>query len=116
RVWEVEATLKAGQRHLYKRIVAHVDEDTWHGMSHEAYDARDRLWRMGEAYVLNLYDTRSHLIWGDQLVDMVNGRYTTFFGWYGNLGAGQPTVGLLKESTIDAEIFTPQGMRKFGTR
>jgi hypothetical protein len=45
-----------------------------------------------------------------------HGRYTTFLGWYGNLGAGQPTVGLLKDSTIDAEIFTPQGMRKFGTR
>jgi hypothetical protein len=116
RVWEVEATLKPGQRHLYKRIVAYIDEDTWHGMGHEAYDARDRLWRMGEAYVLNLYDSRSHLIWGDQLVDLVNGRYTTFFGWYGNLGAGQPKVGLLKDSTIDPEIFTPQGMRKAGTR
>ena len=116
RVWEIEATLKPGQRHLYKRIVAHIDEDTWHGMGHEAYDARDRLWRMGEAYVLNLYDSRSQLIWGDQLVDLVNGRYTTFFGWYGNLGSGQPKVGLLKDSTIDPEVFTPQGMRKLGTR
>lgn len=116
RVWEVEATLKPGQRHLYKRIVAHIDEDTWHGMGHEAYDARDRLWRMGEAYVINLYDIRAHMIWGDQLVDLVNGRYTTFFGWYGNLGMGQPKVGLLKDSTLNPEIFTPQGMRKFGTR
>ena len=116
RVWEIEATLKPGQRHLYKRIVSYIDEDTWHGMGHEAYDARDRLWRFGEAYVLNLYDSRSHLIWGDQLIDLVNGRYTTFFGWYGNLGMGQPKVGLLKDSTIDPEIFTPQGMRKFGTR
>jgi hypothetical protein len=29
---------------------------------------------------------------------------------------GQPKVGLLKDSNINAEIFTPQGMRKFGTR
>ena len=116
RVWEIEATVKPGQRHLYKRIVAYIDEDTWHGLGHDAYDARDRLWRMGEGYILNLYDSRSHLIWGDQLVDMVNGRYTTFFGWYGNVGAGQPKVGLLKDSTIDPEIFTPQGLRKFGVR
>ncbi|HCO44273.1 MAG TPA: DUF1329 domain-containing protein [Gammaproteobacteria bacterium] len=116
RVWELEATVKPGHRHLYKRIVAYIDEDTWHGLGHDAYDARDRLWRMGEGYILNLYDTRSHVIWGDQLVDMVNGRYTTFFGWYGNVGAGQPKVGLLKDSTIDPEIFTPQGLRKFGIR
>ncbi len=116
RVWEIEATVKPGQRHLYKRMVAYIDEDTWHGLGHDAYDARDRLWRMGEGYILNLYDSRSHVIWGDQLVDMVNGRYTTFFGWYGNVGAGQPKVGLLKDSTIDPEIFTPQGLRKFGIR
>lgn len=116
RAWVLEAKLRPGQRHLYKRHVVYLDEDTWHGLAHEAYDARDRLWRMGEQYPLNLYDSKSHLVWGDQLVDLVNGRYTTFFGWFGNLGFGQPKVGLLKDSTIDASVFTPQGMRKFGTR
>lgn len=116
RVWVVEATLREGQRHLYPRITSYIDEDTWHGMGHDAYDARGRLWRMGEGYVLNLYDSRSHVIWGDQLVDLINGRYTTFFAWYGNVGRGQPTVGMLKDSNINPEIYTPQGLRKFGTR
>jgi len=55
---------------------------------------------VGERYVLNLYDSRSRLICGDQPVDLVNGRFTSFFGRYGSLGAGQAKMGLLKDSNI----------------
>ena len=45
RVWVVEASLKPDFRHIYKRKVLYVDEDTWLSLWSEAYDGRDQLWR-----------------------------------------------------------------------
>ena len=30
RVWVIEATLKSGMRHIYKKRVHYIDEDSWH--------------------------------------------------------------------------------------
>jgi hypothetical protein len=45
RVWVIEADLKPEFRHIYKRKVLYVDEDTWLSLWSEAYDGRDQLWR-----------------------------------------------------------------------
>lgn len=116
RVWVVDGEVLEGVRHLYKRQVAYIDEDSWLGLGHEAYDAKGRMWRMGESYNVNFYDVKVASAWGDSLIDLINGRYTTFFGWYGNGGYGQPKVKPIEESTINFDIYTPQGLRKFGTR
>lgn len=49
RVWVVDATLKPGQRHLYKRRTFYVDEDSWQILAVDCYDGRDQLWRVQEA-------------------------------------------------------------------
>ncbi|MEO8296252.1 MAG: DUF1329 domain-containing protein [Burkholderiales bacterium] len=55
RVWVVEATLKAGARHIYAKRVFYVDEDTWQIAHTDKYDARGGLWRVGECHqILNL--------------------------------------------------------------
>lgn len=46
RVWVLEATVKKGYRHVYKRRVIYVDEDTWHPIWADTYDGRDQLWRV----------------------------------------------------------------------
>lgn len=116
RVWVIESTLRPGSRHLYHRHTSYVDEDTWIGIAQEAYDARGRMWRMGEQYNLNFYDVQMTRAWGDSLIDLINGRYTTFFGWYGLTGYGQPQFLPIEEADINFDIFTPQGLRRFGRR
>jgi hypothetical protein len=120
RVWVMDSQLKPGFRHLYKRHVAYFDEDTWMGVAYEAYDAKDRLWRVGEQYNLNLYDKRMVRIMGDSQIDLVNGRYTTYPYWHVQAGKasgfGMPKFETTDETSVDLTIFTPQGLRKFGTR
>jgi Protein of unknown function (DUF1329) len=53
RVWEVEATLKEGERHIYGRRVYYIDEDSWSIVLKDAYDGRGELWR---TQVLNSYN------------------------------------------------------------
>ncbi len=120
RVWTIDGELKPGFRHLYKRHVAYFDEDTWMGVAYEAYDAKDRLWRVGEQYNLSIYDKKLMRPMGDVQVDLINGRYTTFPYWHvqagKETGLGMPKFENTGESTIDLSIMTPQGLRKFGTR
>lgn len=120
RVWVLDSELKPGFRHLYKRHVAYFDEDTWWGVASEAYDAKDRLWRVAEQYNINAYDKRIIRPLGDVQVDLINGRYSTFPYWNvqaGKVGGfGMPKFETTEESTADLSIYTPQGLRKFGTR
>ena len=120
RVWEIDSELKPGFRHLYKRHVAYFDEDTWMGVAYEAYDAKDRLWRVGEQYNLNLYDKRIMRPMGDSQIDLINGRYTTFP--IGTCRRARRAVSACPSSRPPTRsrsicpIYTPQGLRKFGTR
>ncbi|MFL6696927.1 MAG: DUF1329 domain-containing protein [Vitreoscilla sp.] len=45
RVWVVEATLKAGARHIYSRRVYYLDEDSWNFALYEAFDQAGKLYR-----------------------------------------------------------------------
>lgn len=117
RVWVLEADRLPQARHLYKKHVAYFDEDSWLGVASEAYDSKDRLWRVAEQYNLNFYDIQMSRAWGDSQIDLVNGRYSTFFGWPGNGKAGQPVFKRASEVPPAAwEIFTPAGLRKAGHR
>ena len=61
RVWVVEATLKEGASHVYKRRTFYLDEDSWQILLADSYDARDELWRVSEGHVINYYE--KPLIW-----------------------------------------------------
>lgn len=56
RVWVVEANLKAGTRHTYKKRVFYIDEDSWQIAITDIYDNRDELFRVGVAHGLNYYE------------------------------------------------------------
>lgn len=121
RVWVLDSTLKPGQRHLYKRHTAYFDEDTWLGLGFEAYDAKDRLWRVGEQYNFQYYGANVFNAYGDSQIDLINGRYTTFPYWYTQVKNEYSTEPLrvfskMSDVPYNVEIFTPQGLRKFGTR
>jgi hypothetical protein len=56
RVWVVEANLKDNTRHIYKKRVFYIDEDSWQVQVTDIYDNRDQLYRVAMAYGLNYYE------------------------------------------------------------
>lgn len=121
RVWVIEATLNEGKRDLYKRHTMYFDEDTWLGLAFEAYDGKDRLWRVGEQYNVFYYGQNTTRAVGDIHIDLLNGRYATYPYWQHQTGRvmAQPpfmTVDGDAKPGYNTDIFTPQGLRKFGRR
>ncbi|HZP10869.1 MAG TPA: DUF1329 domain-containing protein [Nevskiaceae bacterium] len=57
RVWVLEANLKAGVRHIYKKRTIYADEDGWLAVWADNYDNRDQLWRV--AFVAYFYSQES---------------------------------------------------------
>ncbi len=56
RVHVVEGNLKGSARHIYKKRVFYIDEDSWGIALADQYDARDELWRVSTAYMKNFYE------------------------------------------------------------
>ncbi|MGH8432291.1 MAG: DUF1329 domain-containing protein, partial [Solimonas sp.] len=54
RVWVVEATLKAGQRHRFGKRRFYLDEDSWAIATVDCYDTRGQLWKVQEAHLLSI--------------------------------------------------------------
>lgn len=77
RVYEVEATLKEGSRHIYAKRVFFIDEDSWQIMVKDQYDGQGQLWRVGEAHVIQYYTLDVPWITNETLMDLNDGRYLT---------------------------------------
>ena len=75
RVWVVEATLKAGKRHIYARRTFYLDEDSWAALANEQYDARGQLWRTGYAYLAPAYDALVPVTMTAGHYDLIGGGY-----------------------------------------
>lgn len=75
RVWEVEATLKPGQRHIYAKRHFFIDEDTWQAAEVDHYDGRGQLWRVAEAHAMQFYDHQVPYYALETLYDLQSGRY-----------------------------------------
>jgi hypothetical protein len=108
RVWVVEADLKEGSRHLYKKRRFYVDEDSWTGLASDQYDARGNLWRVQFQYPANLYDMKS-------IYSLSYGAYDVLQGIY-NLNT-KPIPGRYKNGVEQGDkYFTPKGMARSGVR
>ncbi len=75
RVWEVQATVKAGKRHAMPKRTFFQDEDTWAIGVADAYDAGGKLWRSQEAYSAPEYSLGACYMFGNSLFDVQAGRY-----------------------------------------
>ncbi len=109
RVWIVEATLKPGKRHIYKRRTFYVDEDTWHILVVDQYDSRDQLWRVSEAHVLNYYEVPATLSGLEVHTDLHAGRYLAIL-----LNNEYPMY--IFNEDLPYEEFTPAALRRAGRR
>jgi hypothetical protein len=75
RVWEVVATLKPGQRHIYAKRHLFIDEDSWMILAADHYDSRGVLWRVAESHLQYFYDVQVAFPTPEVLYDLVAGRY-----------------------------------------
>lgn len=106
RVWEIKATLKENQRHIYQTRHFFLDEDTWFAALADSYDARGDLWRTNMATIVY----NPHL----------PGPYARVWAYH-DLQAGtlaveklvnqQTDYDNLKGEVLQLDVFTPSGLR-----
>jgi hypothetical protein len=109
RVWVVDATLKPGERHIYKRRTFYIDEDSWQILLIDQYDNRDQLWRVSEAHAMNYYDVPAMWTSIETHVDLQAGRYLTI----GLNSEYKPYRFNIRRSIED---YTPAALRREGVR
>ena len=56
RMWVVEANLKEGRTHRYKRRRYFIDEDSWRILAAEHYDENGEVDRFSESHTINYYE------------------------------------------------------------
>jgi len=110
RVWVVEANLKKGTRHIYKRRVFYIDEDSWGIVATDKYDSRDKLWRFSEAFTINYYDVPCSWSTTNVHYDLSAGRYIFMY-----LDNEEKTTYNFNE-TFAIKEFTPAALRRSGKR
>lgn len=111
RVWVIEATLKAGQRHVQPKRRFYLDEDTWIAVLGDHWDARGQLWQMGFASPIVMPDvpaTTSPQNFG--FYDLISGAW--YMGGMLNDQAEQFKASMNYADTT----FTPEAMAGEGIR
>ncbi len=108
-MWVVEAMLKDGTSHIYKKRVFYIDEDSWSIAVTDKYDTRMELWRVSEQHSINLYNIP--MLYGTLEVhnDLQSGRYLA-------MGIRNEEPMVYEKIKRDKADFTPAGLRGIGTR
>lgn len=107
RVWVVEANLKDGTSHVYKKRVFYIDEDSWQIHIADMYDNRDELYRVGVAYGLNYYEIPTHWSTLEAYYDLNSRRYIAI-----GLDNQEAMYNFSKKQTN--RDYTPNALRRAG--
>ncbi|MBT8131768.1 MAG: DUF1329 domain-containing protein [Gammaproteobacteria bacterium] len=110
RVWVIDATLKDGIRHVYKRRTFYIDEDSWQILAEDIYDNRDQIWRVAEGHAINYYEVPTLWTTLDVYTDLQVGRYLAL-----GLNNEQNKTYVFKD-TLKRADFGPSALRRAGTR
>ncbi|MBR9884574.1 MAG: DUF1329 domain-containing protein [Oceanospirillales bacterium] len=76
RVWVVDGNLKQGQRHTVPKRRYYIDEDSWHIVLFDGWDAKGDLWRMNYSLTYLIPDLPAlvtNVMWGGY--DLQTGAY-----------------------------------------
>ncbi|WP_166365632.1 DUF1329 domain-containing protein [Pseudomonas akapageensis] len=110
RVWEVVATLKPGERHIYAKRHFFIDEDSWQIAYADHYDGRGQLWRVGEGHPTVHYKQKVATYSVEALYDIIAGRYIA-------LGMkNEEKHGLEFGFKANMADYTPAALRNAGVR
>lgn len=108
RVWQVEATLKEGARHIYAKRTFFIDEDTWGASVIDHYDGRGELWKLSEAHNIQFYDVDTPWMVAETLYDLNSGRYLVT-----GLSNEEPTFMIFGEK-VKRTDFSTSALRRLG--
>ena len=111
RVWVVEGSLQAGERHIYSKRRFYIDEDSWNIAIADQYDGRGDLWRVSMAYLKSFYNVPTVWTSLDVFHDLQARRYQVQ-----NLDSEENTVLDFSKPSPGDEYFTPAALRRRGTR
>lgn len=110
RVWVLEAKLKPGQSHIIAaRRKMYLDEDSWTVLATALSGKDDKLARVQEAHLLNMYDHPLCAIGSDVVYDVTDGRYHV-------MGLRNQQKAVQYNAALDPENFSPEAMRRLGMR
>ena len=109
RVHVVEATLKPGERHIYKRRVFYVDEDSWGIALVDQYDNRGELWRVSMAMLKNYYELPGTWTSGDLYHDLQSRRYSA-----NGLYSEEKQAPVFEDKIPNKRYFKPSSLRRRG--
>ena len=111
RVWEVEATLAAGKRHVVPKRKYYIDEDSWQIVLFDGWDAKGQLWRTNYSLMLTAPDipaVTSFVLWGGY--DMQTGAY------YLNMASNELPKQYEVREPIPRAFFSPESLSSEGGR
>jgi len=109
RVWKVEATLKEGSRHIYKKRTYYIDEDSWQIALADHYDNRDELWRVSEGHSLQFTNVNTPFYISTTNYDLLSGRYIIEL-------SNEEREPFKFDSEMSRQQFTTSSIRRQGKR
>ncbi len=109
RVHVVEMLLKKSERHIYKRRVFYVDEDSWSAVLADQYDSRDELWRISVSLPKNYYEVPATYTSGDIYHDLQSRRYSINF-----IYSEEQHAPIFENKVPDKRYFSPSELRRKG--
>jgi len=109
RVWVVTAMLKEGADHIYKKRRFFLDEDSWHAVFSDSYNAEGQLFRTHMKCMVNAYDMPG--MTGRLLIyhDLAKRAY-----YAGNLINEQKVAPRIPVEPKKEKYFTPANLRRHG--
>lgn len=109
RVWVLEATVREGIRHRYKKRTFYLDEDSWLVLGEDIYDERDQFWRFSESYAISFANVPVVVNGAQAHYDLQSRRYVAV-----NLTNEEPQQ-LEYDWEKEPGYFSPQQLQKFAT-
>jgi hypothetical protein len=109
RVWEIEATLGAGKRHVVPKKKFYVDEDTWAALLYDGWDAQGQLWRSGVAMPFVAFEYPGTISNPFTIYDLLKGSYSATI-------LNEQRVHYRKADRWAEKTFTPEAMAAEGVR
>ncbi|MGV7207637.1 DUF1329 domain-containing protein [Oxalobacteraceae bacterium A2-2] len=110
RVWVVEATLKAGQRHVAPKGVYYVDEDSWIAVLGDRWDAKGQLWKTMWQLPVLMPDVPGVVAPTFGFYDLLSG------AWYANDVMNEKAAHYKIMPRYPDSVFTPEALSGGGLR
>jgi hypothetical protein len=109
RMWVMEADLRPGYSHIYRKRLFYLDEDSWLVLAQDIYDDRDQFWRFSEAHTVTI--TKPQVVVNGLQIhyDLQSRRYVAV-----NL-TNEESQEIEYDWEKDPSYFTPQELQKFAT-